>query len=553
MFKYEKYFPFAEIRDAQRNAIEFVLNKFINEKKKFVILEAGTGVGKSAIAICVARYMREFNKEHSKTTSVNNAYILTTQKILQQQYVRDYSVNALDNDDSHTIPDIEDAIISLQSSENFKCDDDPDTTCGQVMKLNKHNKSDNKSSCGKNCKYKKLKAKFLKSDGVTNFSYFLSQITYNSEEFCPRKLLIVDEAHNCDNELSKFIQIYINDELITKYSLPMPSSNSSNNNLYDWIKSIYNPKLISIRDEVQDALEQNINSSRLENLTNELATLNNTIDSNTQFIKNYTEDNWVCNINTFEDNIVDFEFKPIQIKKYANSLLFNYGDQVLLMSATIIDYKRFCKLNGIRLSESSYLFTPSPFPIKNKPILYYPVGSMSQKNLNDTLPKLVRRINKILSKHDEEKGIIHCHSYFIGKFIKNNSKFKSRLLLHTSKNRDKVLFNHIKSTKNTVLLSPSMSEGVDLKDDISRFQIICKLPYPFLGDTMVQKKKDAWDWWYNYETTKTIVQSLGRSIRTEKDYAVTYILDNGWSGFFNENSKLFPPGFKEQFVKPTKK
>ena len=30
-----------------------------------------------------------------------------------------------------------------------------------------------------------------------------------------------------------------------------------------------------------------------------------------------------------------------------------------------------------------------------------------------------------------------------------------------------------------------MAEGVDLKGDSSRFQIICKIPYPYLGDKLV--------------------------------------------------------------------
>ena len=33
-----------------------------------------------------------------------------------------------------------------------------------------------------------------------------------------------------------------------------------------------------------------------------------------------------------------------------------------------------------------------------------------------------------------------------------------------------------------------MQEGVDLKGDCSRFQVICKIPYPYLGDKWVKAR-----------------------------------------------------------------
>ena len=77
------------------------------------------------------------------------------------------------------------------------------------------------------------------------------------------------------------------------------------------------------------------------------------------------------------------------------------------------------------------------------------------------------------------------------------------------------------------------------------FQIICKIPYPYLGDSLVQKRMKKWDWWYSLQTTKKIVQSTGRSVRNENDYAVTYILDADWEYFYKNNKHYFPHSFKE--------
>ena len=89
-----------------------------------------------------------------------------------------------------------------------------------------------------------------------------------------------------------------------------------------------------------------------------------------------------------------------------------------------------------------------------------------------------------------------------------------------------------------------MTEGVDLKGDISRFQVLCKVPYPYLGDKLIKKKMNKWKWWYPLQTAKTIVQSVGRSVRSVEDHAVTYILDSDWIRFYSKNSKYFPLDFK---------
>ena len=90
-----------------------------------------------------------------------------------------------------------------------------------------------------------------------------------------------------------------------------------------------------------------------------------------------------------------------------------------------------------------------------------------------------------------------------------------------------------------------MTEGVDLVEDASRFQIICKVPYPYLGDKLVKKRMNKWKWWYPLKTAKTIVQATGRSVRSKDDHAVTYILDSDWDRFYQRNSGLFPKGFRD--------
>ena len=138
----------------------------------------------------------------------------------------------------------------------------------------------------------------------------------------------------------------------------------------------------------------------------------------------------------------------------------------------------------------------------------------------------------------------NCHSYRIANYLKRHVKDK-RLLFHTSENREQTLEKHIMSKKPTVLVTPSMTEGIDLKDDLSRWQVICKVPFPYLGDRITRKRMSKHKWWYGYETVKTIVQALGRSVRSDTDHAVTYILDEDFSRVYAQNRRYFPSDFDE--------
>ena len=65
MLDYNTFFPYAKPRKEQRRAIEFAIEAIEKSDKRFVIIEAGTGVGKSAIGLTLSRYLEQAvpNKE----------------------------------------------------------------------------------------------------------------------------------------------------------------------------------------------------------------------------------------------------------------------------------------------------------------------------------------------------------------------------------------------------------------------------------------------------------------------------------------------------------
>ena len=87
-YDYSKMFPHKSLRESQRVAIDFAIETLVTSDKRFAIVEAGTGVGKSAVGLTVARYLDSQMKQIDGFEQ--GSYFVTTQKILQDQYERDF-------------------------------------------------------------------------------------------------------------------------------------------------------------------------------------------------------------------------------------------------------------------------------------------------------------------------------------------------------------------------------------------------------------------------------------------------------------------------------
>lgn len=535
-FEYSHLFPFPKTRKEQDTAIDFTLDAFLKQDKRFVILELGTGCGKSAIGLTVARYMRSVLAESEDYAT--GAYILTTQKVLQDQYMHDFGPP-------------KGKLTSIKSSSNYTCNYHKINSCGESLRLVKNEQAGSPfwNACVLNCVYKGAKKKFLSAaESTTNYSYFMAETLY-SGHLVPRQLLILDEAHNCESELSKFVEMTISEKFAKDVlKLEWPTSEQQND-VIDWINQSYRPVLQAYIAKVESMIKSlNIQDKikEFKSISNQIEMLDKHICKLNRFLELWSGDNWIMNcIQPESDRAMrKFEFKPVDVGPYSEELLFQFGKKVLMMSATIVNKDVFCDTLGIDKNDVAFISMDSPFPIENRPIVYAPVGNMSQGSIDASLPKLAEMIKLLLEQHKGEKGIIHTHTFKIANYLKYQLK-SSRLIIHDNTNRDEMVKKHMTSSKATVLVSPSLAEGIDLKDDLSRFQIICKLPYPYLGDKLVKKRMEKHKLWYPYQTAKTIVQSAGRSVRNETDHAVTYILDGNWEWFFQKNSAMFPDSFKK--------
>ena len=70
--------------------------------------------------------------------------------------------------------------------------------------------------------------------------------------------------------------------------------------------------------------------------------------------------------------------------------------------------------------------------------------------------------------------------------------------------------------------------------------MIAKLPFDSLSNKRVKKRMEVEKSWYNLNGAQKFIQACGRSIRSDSDYATTYVLDRAFDNFYHRASQFFP-------------
>ena len=487
-------------RKEQRDALEFINSEYQKDKtNKFYLLNLPVGIGKSYLALMISDW---YKKNVSKFARVD---IITNSKILQDQY-----------------EDTFESISGLRGKENYECEA-YSCSCAQGAEFNRLNKT----SC-EECPYSNSRENYI-SGGVslTNFYLYILYAIYNPKLMESRgaKVLIVDEAHDFDDVMSDFVSIKITETIVKRMKFSnekeiikkLKDVNTIDN--YVQFLSFLNGEILDTCEQMEKGMgsaprsakvdKRDLKISKVISEKNSDVKLMNQITDLKQyqlkieiFLKEYKENpnNWVLESN-WNDKLRQRELslEPIWAFDYLDKYVFSQYDMVFLMSGTILDKNLFCQLNGLDISKAVYYSIGSPFPLKNRPIFYMPIGKMSFKSKEDTFKNYIPYIKKLLDKYKNKKGVIHTNSFELAKWIQDSIK-DPRLIFHDSSNKDEMLKMHFESDEPTVIVSPSMDTGVSFDNDKARFQIIAKVPYPSLASQKNKVRQSNNPDWYSWKT-----------------------------------------------------
>lgn len=529
-------FPHETMRPIQ----EKILNKLNDnwDKFRYFIIEAGTGTGKSAIAKTIA-------------ASHSNAFLVTATKQLQDQYIIDFKDNN---------------IQSIKGRANYTCTYNDRLNCevGPCMvnkEIYKECKQENL------CSYYTQRDRALKSNiALTSYAYFLRAMDC-AGFWSERDILILDEAHLLESQVTQWASIFLSPrELNLKYGifkdadfrkftyLTSPPEQCGYQDNKKWLSTIWD-LIVDKRKELHNDIKEVLNGKSPNELTeDELDELSSGHKDYYEIDKLYKKVNAFFESKNKESWLIEPEedgltISPINIGNLFKLYMDKWANKkVIFMSATILDIPGFCNEIGLPKDQTGIIRMEPEFDPKKSPIVYDPVGRMNYSNIDNTIPNIIKEVDKILKKHPNEKGVIHTGNYKIAEAIHEQVKSNRVIMKEGDESNEELMFRHIDSKKPTVLVSPSLTTGADLKDELSRFQIIIKLPWSSLADKRVKKKIETNNDWYVANMFRTFVQACGRSTRSKDDWSTTYVFDNSFYKWVYKYKKWFPKQFLQRII-----
>jgi len=545
-------------RKGQKEAIIEIINAYFN-KTKVVILDAPVGSGKSIIGMAVAWLLNQDDHE---------GFILASDISLQEQYEKDFKKFNI-------------SWGSIKGIDNYLCIDNMEKNSLGTCRV--RNKAPKKMSCYNACPYFSARDNAaITSTSLLNYSYWLIHMNYVNQHmdespFPPREFTICDEGH----KLLDIIQNHYSPrfdpktleklEKLTSFFTLYKIHNHSKNlkAIKDNIDKLFNTENQDILHETLLAIELDFEEYRgsWDFLKDRVQRDYPHEDPPKEWREALRLCDWLkdlhCKVEDFNEiisttstrNIVknptgenELTFNCLEESYMMNKYFHQWTGFTVLMSATFADPSKYLK--SIALKNAKYIKMDSLFDFKESPIYFYNKRRMTYNKIEGNLPWLYDTIGDILNTHKNDNGIIHTASYDLALKISNGieQKYKNRLLVYNGTEEKRHVLDILKINKNKVLIGPSLLEGLDLKDNWSRFQIFAKVPYLSLSDRFVATKIKIDPDWYRWKAIIGLLQGTGRSIRSETDWAVTYILDGSLADLIHNNRKAFPPEFMKRII-----
>ena len=519
----------------QWEAIEFVAKS----EAKVVLVEAPTGIGKTLIMAALQKHL-----------NTKMLYTCST-KQLQSQVIKDfkYAVELKGRSNYHCSKDPK-SFPKLSANECTKdarncitcmypCPTNPAKTDKQGCPCDDINE---KCPCIQNCPYLIQKSIAKQADlAVLNTAFFLAEANFVGD-FSGWPWIVLDEGDEMENHLMGFEKVSITQRQIDRLKIGPPSKKTVAEAWIEWmvlkaIPAIY--QRIRALDPASPVDQRE--RQQLGRLVRRY-----------EFLSTQDMSKWV-----FYPDEKSWDFKPVFIAPFAESDIWKHGERFLMMSASFLSKKHRAQQLGLKDSQVDIIRLDSPFPPENRPIFFVASANMTNKNKAEAWPQAIETMDDLLDDHIAEKGIIHSVSYPLTQFVMENSRHHARLMTHDTRNRIKVLEDFKKSPTNEVLVSPSMSRGVDLPGDQARFSIILKAPFPYLGDPQISRRLYSTgregEIWYAMQAIAEIIQMTGRIVRYVGDWGICYIIDVQFNRLFNDNRWLFPDWWQAGLISAPKK
>jgi ATP-dependent DNA helicase DinG len=513
------------------------------KKKKFAIIRAPTGSGKSFISKALGNASDECSEGFKQLVESYDAF--KTDQFGDYQHEMDCMAEPAHGTFALTITkQLQDQYVELfentqhlKGKTNYKCNIDENfdveaAPCIFSTTL--------RNTCWANNKctyYTQRNESIISKFSVLNYSMFLALPGHVKR----RNYIVCDEASELEEELANRYGVTIEYAKLKLAGIEaVKVTTDAYDRVYTWINNLH----IDINEECQDlkermsnkitgiSLGERIKLKYLSNLSMKIATV---------------LDYWTRCEYVIDKNAERISFTPLNVDVLSKDI-FDYSDKIVLMSATITRPEMYAKSLGLTSKDYDFIDVDSTFDAKKSPIYISSKTPLNYENLKKNLPVIAQQIQELCDAHGTEKGLIHTHTSEICNYLKMKLKGRRFIFREEHLNNEKLIEMHFASKEPTILVSPSLGFGTDFKGDKGRFQIIVKTPYPPLSNKRIRRKFDIDKTWYTDKTINTLVQMTGRCTRSKDDHSVTYVLDSTAIKLIKENVSNLPKHFVERIV-----
>lgn len=530
--------------NGQEKIVDNILTEFFINHKRHVIANLDTGTGKSIIGAIVALVFKYKYDEDNKNNEMCNATITVHSNSLVKQYEQTF--DSFESDKFHQII----------GASNYKCEaakhelsnnlnDNRKEFTGEDCYKSKADPEIQRKYCER-CDYNRAKSFINKTDTlITNYSYhFISSMW--SHHLKPRRIVIFDEAHTINDVFCEHNTIYISVERINHYIDECKEK-------YPIETREYRRQLIDIRDKM---LLEEINEScyveTIKSLSKAYAGISRVFKNAaaTAELEEYMKLNKIskkfcdlgCKIgdlithqyeHIFESKPGEFSIKPIFVGAMSDVIMGEYN---LFMSATISDELMKTTLH-LSDEETAFIKIDPVYSPENKPVFFCGTKKLNFSEMKnpDTINELKEVVKEIVSSANDDgyKGLLFVPSFALGETIAEAIPKETKKFLHKRGEKIDEVVKAFKAYEGkSILISPSIYEGLDFSDDYSRYQIILKTPFPSLGDKRIEYILKNYPSIYKIMTIMKLVQAVGRSVRNKDDFAYTFVCDKSAEQLF---------------------
>jgi Rad3-related DNA helicase len=127
------------------------------------------------------------------------------------------------------------------------------------------------------------------------------------------------------------------------------------------------------------------------------------------------------------------------------------------------------------------------------------------------------------------------------------SEYSEYMVTHTTDSVVAAVAKFKKANPPAILVSPSVTTGFDFHDDLARWQIIGKIPFPDTRDRLTKARIERDPEYGAYIAMQSLVQASGRICRSPSDYGISFLIDDSAFWFMKKYARFAPRWFMDGY------